>query len=307
MQSTTGGPLGRLFRSSRAACGAGCWLMLAACSDEVSAPRPLSPGNIRTAVTQDLAAKLGPDGRFVLPAAPAKAYPQLSGEEATQIAVAWARTFGKYVRNEFERLHGKPIDFDALRPGAPAYYAAAAYDPVPADAHAGLRNAFGPQYLVYLVDDEGPVISVAVAAFSQARVENGRMRLPLAGGMEVVPDPIRRADGFVAPLSPEQAVSLVNRATGARIAAVPELVMPPRGYHPQHSRWRVTLETPVEARRGGQPTREVYVGLRGQLSVPAPAQPAGASVFDPSTQRTIPLTRRASRPVSFDRADFPRR
>lgn len=294
-----------LLCSSRAACAAGIWFLLAACSDEVASPRPLSAGDIRAAVTQEVARSLGPDGRFILPAAPREVYEQVSPEDAAEIALAWARTFGKYVRNEFERIHGKSIDFDALRAGSPAYYAAAVYEPVPADVHPGLRNAFGPQYLVYLSDDEGPVISVAVAAFGQARVQDGVLRLPLAGGMEIVPDPLPRSDGFIAPLSPEQAVSLVSRATGARVSAVPELVMPGRGYHPQHSRWRVTLDRPVEARGGGNKlVREVYVGLRGQLTTPSDAQPEGASAFDPPTQRTIPLRRRSSRPLSFDRAGF---
>jgi len=293
---------------SRAGCVAGAWLLLAACSDEVASPRPLSAGDIRASVTQELARDLGTDGRFILPAAPREVYEQVSPEAATEIAIAWARTFGKYVRREFERIHGKPIDFDALRAGSPAYYAAAVYEPVAADVHPGLRNAFGPQYLVYLSDDEGPVISVAVAAFGQARVQDGVLRLPPAGGMEIVPDPLPRSAGFVAPLSPEQAASLVSRAAGARVSAVPELVMPGRGYHPQHSRWRVTLERPVETRGGGNKlVREVYVGLRGQLTLPSTAQPEGASALDPPTRRTIPLRRRSSRPVAFDRAGFPGR
>lgn len=302
-------PLTRM-RFSRAACTVGLSLALAACSDDVAAPRPLTAGDLRASVTAEVASGLTPDGRFVLPAQPREVYEQVTAEQATDIAVAWARTFGRFVRNEFERIHGKPIDFDALRPGSPAYYAAAAYEAVPADVHPGLRNAFGPQYLVYLSDDEGPVISVAVAAYNQARVENGTLRLPSAGGMEIVPSPVRRDAGFAAPLSPEQAASVASRATGARVSSVPELVMPGRGYHPQHSRWRVTLDRAVAAtagaRGGERTTREVYVGLRGQISVPARAQPEGASAYDPPSKRTIPLVRRASRPVSFERADFPR-
>lgn len=300
------------LRATRTAVGAAAWLaVLAACSDELAAPQALSPGNLRTAVTQEVALTFGAGDRFVLPDVPRETYAQVSGEEAAEIAVAWSRTFGQYVRGEFERLHGKPIDFQSLRVGAPAFYAHAAYEPVAADVHPGIRNGIGPQYLVYLVDDEGPVISIAIAAFNQARVEGGRLILPSAGGMEVVPSPLPRDAGFNAPLSPEQAAALVNRATGVRVNAVPELVMPGRGFHPQHARWRVSLERPVPARvssrAGDHPTSEVYVGLRGQITLAAQAQPAESSEFDPSTQRHYRVVRRPGRPVSFERAGFPNR
>lgn len=307
MRRTTRGPLTTFPGCPRVVRIMGASLLLAACNDDAASSRPLAAGDIRTSVTQDLAGKLSSDGRFTLPPAPRERYEQVSPEQASAIAVAWARTFGKYVRNELERIHGKPIDFDALRAGSPAYYAAATYEPVPADVHPGIRNAFGPQYLLYLVDDEGPVISVAVASFNQASVEGGSLVLPSAGGMEIVPNAIPIGQGFAAPVSPEQAASLVSRATGARVSSVPELVMPGRGFHPQHSRWRVTLDRPVSARGSGSATREVYVGLRGQLTVPEGAQPEGTSVFDPPTQRMIPLVRRASNPVSFTRANFPNR
>ncbi|CAA9299210.1 MAG: hypothetical protein AVDCRST_MAG89-336 [uncultured Gemmatimonadetes bacterium] len=310
MRGSIQGALSARRRASRAALSSAAWLViLAGCGDELAAPQPLSPGNFRTAVTQEVAARLGAGDRFVLPDPPREPYAQVSAEAAAEIAVAWSRTFGQYVRGEFERIHGKPIDFQSLRVGAPAYYANAAYEPVAADVHPGIRNGIGPQYLVYLVDDEGPVISIAVAAFGQSRVEGGRLILPSAGGMEVVPNPLPRDAGFFAPLSPEQAAALANRATGMRVSAVPELVMPGRGFHPQHARWRVSLERPVAARVGSRAgdhlTREVYVGLRGTMSLPAQAQPAESSEFDPSTQRHYRVVRRAGRPVSFERAGFP--
>lgn len=295
----------------RIACVVGS-LVVSACSDEVASPRLLEAGDIRTSITPELASSLGPDGRFVLPQPPREAYAQLSPGEATEVALAWARTFGRYVRDDLERIHGRRIEFDRLRAGSPAYYAAAVFEPVEPWVAPGIRNAFGPQYLVYLVDDGGnPVLSIAVAAFGQARVENGMLRLPSAGGMEVVPDAVRSGQGFAAPLSPEQAVSIASRATGARITSVPELVMPGRGYHPHFARWRVTLELPVAARVGSRAservTREVYVGPRGELALPAQAQPDGAGAFDPPSQKSLTLVRRATRPVSFERAEFPGR
>lgn len=293
----------RSLRPSAVA-GAAAWIALTACRDDATSPMLLSPGDIQGALTNEAASALGPDGRFIQPAPPPEPYPQMSTSEAAEVAAAWARTYGKYVRDEFERIHGKPINFEALRVGPEPYYARAVYEAVAPDVHAGIRNAFGPQYLVYLVDDEGPVVSIAVAAFSGARVENGRLDLSGTGGMELVPSPVRRGDGFAVPVSPEQAASLASRASGAKVARAPELLMPPKGYHPQFSRWRVSLDRDVASGSGGRTTREVFVELRGRLATSAQAQPEEASVYDPSTKRTVPLVRRAGQPVSFERAQF---
>ena len=277
----------------------------AGCDDRLGSPRALDAGDLRAAITEDVARGLGRDGRFQFGPIPDEAYPQISPEHAADIALAWARTFGKYVRGEMERRHGKPIDFAALRVGSPAYYAAAVYEPVPRNVHPGFRNAFGPQYLVYLADEEGPVFSVAVAAFTEATVENGKLVLPAHGGMEVVPLAIPSGRGRYMPVTPEQAALIVSRATAGYIAAVPELFTPGRGYHPQHSRWKVTLERPVRAQGVStgvvRATREVYVGLRGEITIPAEAQPAGTEIFDRDRKKMVPIPRRPARATAFER------
>lgn len=309
MRRTDCGPLTRLRRVVGITC-AGVALVLTGCSDEMAAPRPLDVSDLRTAVTQSVASEVGSDGRFVFPATPPhEVYPQVSPGEAQAIALAWARTFGKYVRGEMERIHGKPIDFDALRVASPAYYAAAVYEPVSSDLAPGYRFAFGPQYMVYLGNDEGPVFSIAVAAFAPSAVVNGRLELPAFGGMEIVPSAIPRGEGYFMPVSPEQAASIASRASGALVSALPELVTPGRGYHPQFSRWKVALDRPVRVRSvptGSERTvRELYVGLRGEIATPAAVQPHSTEIFDRNRQQMAKIPRRAARATAFERVSFP--
>ena len=294
--------------SRRAARAAVAALLLAACGDAIGTPQPLGTSEIRAALAVNVADQLEADGSFPLGPIPREAHPQISREQAGEIAVAWARTFGRYVREEMERKHGKPIDFGALRVGSRAYYAASPYEAAGEEAHPAVRNAFGPQYLVYLVDDEGPVFSIAVAAFGEAVVESGMLKLPRLFGMEVVPAPIRPGRGFFAPVSPEQAAVTASRASGARVAGVPELIAPGSEHHAQHARWRVPLDRAVKARtRDGEErvTRELYVGLGGALSLPSAAQSSGAVFSSRSQPHPIRLARRADRPVDYVSVTLP--
>ena len=277
-------------------------MALAACDRSASTPEPLTVDNLQASITPELARELGPDGRFILPAPPHESYPQITAEEAAAQALAFTRKFAPFSRPYLEREHGRRIDFAALTIGSPAYYAASPYDPVPARYSPGFRNGFGPHYLVYLVEGDRPVLSVAVAAFGESQIVDGELRLPMIGGMEFTPAGIRPGDGFSMPLSPEAAVHRVSSLTGARASALPELVMPYHEFAPQFARWKITLDRPVSARTRSdgstRSTREVYVGLRGEIAVPADDQPSEVKSFEPGGERyTIP--RRANRPVMF--------
>jgi hypothetical protein len=277
-------------------------MLAAACDRSAATPEPLTVDNLQASITPDLARQLGPDGRFVLPAPPRESYPQITPDEASAIALAWARRFGSFVRPHLEREHGQRIDFMALTVGSPAYYAASPYEPVPHRYRPGIRNGFGPHYLVYLVQGERPVVSVAVAAFSEARIVDGELQMPIRGGMEFATAGVPPGDGFSMPLSPEAAVRRVNSLTGGRATAVPELVAPYHQFTPQFARWRISLDRPVSAhpRSGGaaRATREVYVGLRGEIAVPADEQPSEVKSFEPPAERYM-VPRRANRPVLF--------
>lgn len=275
-----------------------------------SSPTALLPGDLQPYTTDSLFAQLTPDGRFVLPPPAQERYPQVTRERAAEIALAWARTFGPYHLGELERRHGRRIDLNALQVGSPAYYATAAYEPVLPDVDPGLRNAFGPSYLLYLVSSDGtPVLTVGVAAFTGARVENGRLQYPMQSGGDVVAQGVSRVEGFSVPVSPEEAARLASLASGARAAKVPELVMPHRDFVPHYARWKVTLDRPVSARLNSGPvisTDDVYVGLRGEVVIPSVAQPDGSDQLDPSTRESFRLVRRTMRPVVFEPVTFDR-
>ncbi|HEX2080290.1 MAG TPA: hypothetical protein VHG08_21490 [Longimicrobium sp.] len=287
-------------------------LFLGGCEAATSLPVALHPDDLHSYVTPELAQSITPDGRLVLAPPESGAYPQITEGRAIELAVAFNNTFTHSTLGRLEADHGRQIKPAELRIGSPAYFAATPYQPVPASAHAGLRNAFGPYFLIYLVDAAGtPVLSLAVAGYSEAMVENGRVRFPQNYGNDFFVQAVRLGEGFVAPPSPEQAVRLASLATGARVAAVPELVLPSRNYHPVHAHWRVTLDREVTARgrdSGEQRrTRTVFVGLRGQVSVPARQQPDGDEVFDASAGESFRLMRRPEHLLAFERADFPSR
>lgn len=251
-------------------------LLLPAC-DEVSAPQALTAGDIRGYVTPELALRLDEGSTFQLPAPP-ESLP-VSPEEARELALVFARRFGPSFRVTWERQHGREIDLDRLRVGSPVYYAETPFAPLPPDVHPAYRNRYGPWYMLYLVAPDGtPALLVAVAANTGAWIENGRVRFPLNYGSDFYVEGVRLGQGFYKPLTPELAVRQVSEATGALVAAMPELRAPGAGYHPVHARWKVTLDRPVAARvhRSAQVqrVRQVYVGLRGAFSIPSAVQPA---------------------------------
>ncbi|MEW5927549.1 MAG: hypothetical protein AB1941_08690 [Gemmatimonadota bacterium] len=272
----------------------------------LASPERLAAGDIRSFVTPELSSGLSRDGSFTLPAPPAGT--RVSPDGAREMALAFARTFGPSLRGTLERQHGRPIDFDRLHVGSPAYFAATPYEPLPPDVHPGLRNAYGPYYLLYLAAaDDVPALVVAISASTEAWIENGRVRLPLNYGNDFYVEGVALGDGFVKPLSPEQAVRRVGEATGARITAVPELLLPHHDYHAVYARWRVTLDRPVAARSRGtgevHQMRELYVGRRGEFFTPSPVQPGEHARTNPGTGRSVHVVVKRGSPVAFEPVD----
>lgn len=284
--------------------------VLAACEAGPPLFSELYPTEIHSHITGELAGSLSPDGRLILAGPEPRDYPQVSAQRAGELALVFARTYGPHIRGYLERDHGRSIAFEDLRIGSPAYYAATPYAAVPAHAPPAMRNAYGPYYLVYLVNAVGaPALVVAVAAHTEASVVEGRLAFPASYGGDFFANGVRPEDGFAMPPSPEHAVRLSSLATGALVAAVPELVLGSREYHPVHARWKVTLDRPVRARlQDGTEvpgTRIVYVGLRGELLLPAGEQPADVLItLDPLTRETVRLPRHPDRPLAFHRATF---
>jgi hypothetical protein len=229
----------------------------------------------------------------------------VSPKRAQELALAFARTFGPYFRGTFEREHGQSINLETLQVGSPAYYAETPFRLLPEDVHPGLRNWYGPYYMVYLASPDGtPVLVVGVSGSTEAWIENGRLRFPLQYGNDFYTEGVRLGEGFAKPLSPEQAVRRVGEATGVPVSALPELFRPDHEHHPVFARWKVTLDRPVavrsQASQSTQQVRELYVGLRGEFSVPSAVQPAELNDSDFMTKTTIRVPVRADRPVAFE-------
>jgi hypothetical protein len=225
--------------------------------------------------------------------------------DALELAVAFAPTFGPFLRGTLEREHGRSINIETLQVGSPVYYAETPYGPLPEDIHRGLRNAYGPYYMVYLVSPDGtPVLVVAVSGITEAGVENGRVKLPLNFGGDFYVEAVRLGEGFAKPLSPEQALRRAGEATGARVTAVPALFGPDDTHHAVHARWKVALDRPVavRSRTAGytRHVRDLYVGLRGEFFVPLAVQPTEVTRVDFQTQRTLRVPVHPDRPVAFE-------
>lgn len=286
-----------------------CVGLLAGCETQTSEPQPVAAGDIRSFVTAEVAGQLTPDGRFPPRNVAPEPYPQISHARAAEIALAWARTYGRFFRPYLERDYGRRIDFGALTVVSPVWYAAAVYEPMPPEAHVGSRNAFGPHYLLYLGHGGEPVLGVSVAAFAQSYLRSdGRLADHFESGNEVIAYGVPPAWGFSLPVSAEQAVRIAAAASGARAAEAPELLNPHRDYHPYHAHWKVVLERPVTVREhttgAKRLTRELYVGRRGQVLVAAETQEETADRIALKNGATITLRRRPEHPVTFHTVDI---
>lgn len=146
----------------------------------------------------------------------------------------------------------------------------------PEGYHPAFARTFGPYYLVPLHSGTEPVLLVSVAAYNEAVTIDARglVRRPVEHGMEFISMGLPADTSAFRIISPEDAVELVGRATGARVNRIPELVRAGMPQAPAASLWKLTLDrdVPVQARGAVRRVREVYVGSeRGRrLMVAAP-------------------------------------
>jgi hypothetical protein len=280
-------------------------VLLAACDQQAAEPQALLPGDMRTFLTAELASQLTPEGRLPLTGPEPEPYPQITRERAAELAIAWARTYGRYFRPYLERDHARSIDFNALEVVSPVWYAASVYEPVPPEAHPAYRHAFGPHYLLYLGKGDEPVLGVSVAAFARSSIDpSGTLVDPPDSGNEVIAYGVPPGWGFSLPVSAEQAVRIAAEASGARVAEAPQMMNPDRDHHPYWARWKVSLDRAVTVRpRSGAParaTRELYVGRRGVVELPLVVQQDVSDRFPLQAGGSFSLRRRADRPLLFE-------
>lgn len=236
--------------------------------------RDVGPSQSRSTVPIDrgyltgaAAAALGPDNQFNLAAATSLNGERIISErQAKRLAMAFLRTFGPAFRSAWEADRGAPINLAQLSPAPRAYFAQSPYGKVPRDdVHPADRRRVGPYYLVTLLEGDNPAVQMAVSAlatdFDIRR--NGLLQSPLFTGMDFISEGIPPSGDLYSPLSPEEAVELVGKSTGALVQSVPELVLGDKDDSPLFARWRIDLDREVAADVGSNTPvargRTIYV------------------------------------------------
>ena len=242
-----------------------------ACDHDATSPIP-EPTRERLleSVTPDVALAVGGDGRFQLVSPVNTGRPQITGQQAADLAMAVAKFNISTNPSRVNEERGAIISFARLFPCQAPLYAAAAFQRLEIDdatqaAHP-LQKGIGPFWLVRLCGSDGPELNIAVSAYSTdlGIRPDGGVEFPAIGGGDFLAQGIpalREKDELP---SAESAVVLVAGLSGRLIAAVPELITPffRNGEVPQDARWHLHLDAPTKLRTtAGQllETQEVYV------------------------------------------------
>lgn len=275
---------------------------LSACDDpDRHIAGPIPPPNLQAYVTGNAAASLDAKGRFNLaaPVAPG-ARPIISAQRAGELALAAVRSWGPSLRGAWEKERGEPISLSNLQVGPRTLFARTPYGAFPEGYHPALGRAYGPYYLVTLYSGAEPVLLISVAAYNEeAKInERGLVERPMFSGMEFITQALPRDTTRFRMVSPEEAVEMAGRMTGARVTTTPELVRLGMPNAPASAAWKLTLdrEVPVKARSGGRRVRELYVtperNRRLMVAVPSAARvehTSGVAML-PSGERIDPVS-----------------
>lgn len=253
-------------------------VILAGCSEGLP-PEPSEGGarqraatvSVTQALTPQLAAILRADGTLPI-ASEHQVGSEITPSRATELAVAFLREYGKYDRSVMEKVLGFQLRFDDLVPSERVFFAHSPYGEIDPRYSKPTAKAFGPYYLVSLMQDGVPAISIAVSAkASDLGMKGGKIVAPRRRGNEFHWLAIPQHVEF--PITPERAVRIVSAETGALIASMPTLVaaIATREY-PQYSRGRMILNKPVTVTLVDGSfalTDTVYVDWNGRLLVRA--------------------------------------
>lgn len=247
----------------------GLALGLGACSESptLTQTRGAYPRDqLVASVTPSVAAHIGADGKFDLTSmAGLSQFPEITSQQAIQLAATWIKQFGPLHTRWLEKFHGAPIDFHKLVVCGRPLYARSAFQELPSDVPATFRRTYGPWYLVTACSADGsPTVSIAVSAWAtELTVANGRIYFPSYSGNEFFSLGIPAGHVGEFPSSPEAAVAVAGQH--GLVSAVPELVMPVNtSGPPQAASWHITLAAPAllhGLQSGAVSATELYVGL----------------------------------------------
>mgnify|MGYP001596594024 CR=1 FL=1 len=242
----------------------------AACAD---APLP-APGRTETislseAVTPKVAAGLSLEGRFDVAVSANEPGIEITPARAAELALAFAQQYAPYSRSLFEKAAGRRLDFQKLLADGRVFYAQSPYDELDARYSKPMQKAAGGYYIVNLLQDGQPALSVAVSAkASDVEIRGGRLLFPRHNGNEFLALGVRRGNREF-PIAPELAAVRAAEQSGAKVAAAPTLIMPAFGtFAPHYARWRIPLDRPV-ATISGESVSVVYSEWDGRIVVPS--------------------------------------
>lgn len=262
---------------------------LIGCSDDGPAAPPPEP-DMRGLVTAEVAATIDGTGHFVLRYPPPP--PLGPRERPRQDLLALAAAFGPWAARGigFERIaemRGAPIDLAALRPCGRAVYIATPFA-LPDGAPTWVHRSLGPQWIFPLCESATapPAVTLIVAANTTTQLIDGwPIDPPDSSGAPYMPIGVRLGES--APwMSAERAAAAVYRATGARIARVPEAAGT-TDYVTEEATcyyWKLTVDRPVRVRGLASGTvsevTDFFVFVVRCMLVPEP--PSGVLVATPT-------------------------
>lgn len=242
-------------------------------TDETATPSALQPTAINRYVVQSLKDVLDVNGVFAPPASNWLApNGMVTAAQAKELALAYARTFGAYVKPDLERSHSKSIKLAALRAAPRVLFVESAYRPLPSETFMPLQKAAGPYYLITLLEDGQPAVAVAVSALAtDVTIREGAIVFPRYYGNEFRINGINALTGNGAMISPEFAVESAARSTGALVSNVPRLFSRGVYWWPQLGYWDVELDRDIPVRNSpGLTTRHVFVIHDGSVEFVRP-------------------------------------
>lgn len=221
----------------------------------------------------------------------------ISPREAQALATAYLRVFGPTARTWLEQLHGRPLDFAALRPEGAVILAESPFEAMAPSVDPPDRKRAGPYYVVTLHASYGPAVTVAVSALaSDITVDAAGVHSTASvRGNDFRVWPVPRAGSAAPALSAEQAIAGAFRTFGEPIDALPVFERKGLEYFPQEGAWRVVLAHPVQVRlRATGDVREtlvLYVTDASTFSVPidGPANVGRIASFQSMSGATLPL------------------
>ena len=260
------------------------WVILS-CADGPTQPIFDENPDIRSLVVDSAAAALDAAGHFridpdVVPGL--EGVPIVSAVRARELAAAFTHSYGPAFRPFWERDRGGAIDLAQLTVGPRVYPAQTAFDKVPdIGCHPAFVRLFGSYYLLTLNRGSEPLVRMALSAqtteFSVDK--NGDIVSPPQTGQDFLTEGIPLGGTYI--VSPEQAVALAARATGAHVNRVPRLFLRRNNaFSPTFALWRVNLDRAVTVvYTSGESARAntLYVGPNALFYVPTADQSTTAS------------------------------